>query len=156
AERPFFTLEAKLEAPAVGRGTTLPITVTAKRADGFTEPITLAIQGLPPNVDLGSKPIDKDQNQTQITLTSKQNAPLGIHSIAITGTGKQGDQQITVAAPAINLDVRMPIELSLDTAGGKVTVNGKLKLKARVNRLLGFNSAVELEIKNLPKGVTAP
>jgi hypothetical protein len=155
AERPFFTLEAKLDAPALGRGTTLPITVSAKRADSFTDPITLAVQGLPPNIDLGNKPIDKEQNQTQITLKSKQNAPLGTHSIVITGTGKHGDQQITVAAPAINLDLRMPIELSLETAGGKVPVNGNLKMKAKVNRLLGFNSAVELELKNLPKGVTA-
>jgi hypothetical protein len=156
AERPFFTIEAKMDAPALGRGTALTITVTAKRAETFKEPITLAIHGLPPNVDLGNKPIDKEQNQTQITLTSKQNAPLGIHSIAITGTGKQGDQQITVAAPALNLDLRMPIELSLDTAGAKLPLNGKHKIKAKVNRLLGFNSAIELELKNLPKGVTAP
>ena len=38
---------------------------------------------------------------------------------------KRGDQQITVVAPAINLDLRMPVELSLDTAGGKLAVNGK-------------------------------
>jgi hypothetical protein len=156
AEKPFFTLEAKLDAPALGRGTTLPITVIAKRSETFKDPITLAIHGLPPNVDFGNKPIDKDQNQIQITLTSKQNAPLGVHSIVITGTGKLGDQQITVVAPAMNLDLRMPIELSLDTAGGKVPVNGKLKVKGKVNRLLGFKSPVELELKNLPKGVTAP
>jgi hypothetical protein len=134
----------------------LPITITAKRADDFKDPITLAIQGLPPNVDLGNKPIDKDQNQVQITLTSKNNAPLGVHSIVITGAGKRGDQQITVVAPAVNLDLRMPIDLSLDTAGGKLPVNGKLKMKAKVNRVLGFKTPVEVELKNLPKGVTAP
>ena len=156
AEKPFFTLEAKLDAPALGRGTALPITITAKRADDFKDPITLAIQGLPANVDFGNKPVDKDQNQAQITLTSKNNAPLGVHSIAITGTGKRGDQTITVVAPALNLDLRMPIELSLDTAGGKLAVNGKLKMKAKVNRVLGFKPPVEVELKNLPKGVTAP
>jgi hypothetical protein len=155
-ERPFFTIEAKLDAPALGRGTTLPITVTAKRAEGFTDPITLAIQGLPPNVDFGNKPIDKEQSQVQITLTSKQNTPLGVHSVVVTGTGKRGDQQITVVAPAMNLTVRMPIDLSIDTAGGKVPLNGKLKVKGKVTRLLGFNAPVELELKNLPKGVTAP
>ena len=157
-EKPFFTLEAKLDpgAPGLGRGTTLPITITAKRADDFKDPITLALQGLPPNVDLGNKPIEKDQTQVQITLTSKNNAPLGTHSLVITGTGKRGDQQITVVAPALNLDLRMPIDLSLDTAGGKVPVNGKLKMKAKVNRILGFKPPVEVELKNLPKGVTAP
>jgi hypothetical protein len=155
-EKPFFTLDAKLDAPALGRGTTLSVTITAKRADDFKDPITLAIQGLPPNVDLGNKPIDKDQNQVQITVTSKNNATLGVHSIVITGTGKRGDQQITVVAPAMNLDLRMPIDLSLDTAGGKIAVNGKLKMKAKVNRVLGFKPPVEVELKNLPKGVTAP
>jgi hypothetical protein len=152
-EKPFFTLEVKLDAPALGRGTTLPITITAKRADDFKDPITLAIQGLPANVDLGNKPID---NQVQITLTSKNNAVLGTHSIVITGAGKRGDQQITVVAPAVNLELRMPIDLSLDTAGGKIPVNGKLKVKAKVNRILGFKTPVEVELKNLPKGVTAP
>ena len=156
AEKPFFTLDAKLDAPALGRGTALPITITAKRADDFKDPITLAIQGLPPNIDLGNTPIDKEKNDTKLTLTAKNNAPLGMHSIVITGTGKRGDQQITVVAPAINLDLRMPIELSLDTAGGKIAVNGKLKMKTKVNRLLGFKPPVELELKNLPKGVTAP
>ncbi|MBI3468089.1 MAG: PPC domain-containing protein, partial [Planctomycetes bacterium] len=155
-EKPFFTLEAKLDAAALGRGTALPITVAAKRADDFKEPITLAIQGLPPNIDLGNAPIDKEKNESKLTLTAKNNAPLGIHSIVVTGTGKRGDQQITVVAAAINLDLRMPIELSLDTAGGKIAVNGKLKMKAKVNRLLGFKPPVELELKNLPKGVTAP
>jgi hypothetical protein len=157
AEKPFFTLEAKLDpgAPGLGRGTTLPVTVTAKRADDFKDPITLAVQGLPANVDFGNKPIDKEQNQSQITFTAKNNAPLGVHSIVITGTGKRGDQQITVVAPAVNVDLRMPIDVSLDTAGGKLPVNGKLKLKAKVNRLLGFKPPVELELKNLPKGVTA-
>lgn len=156
AEKPFFTLEAKLDAPALGRGTALPITVTAKRAENFKDPITLAVQGLPANVDLGNKPIDKDQNQSQLTLTSKNNAPLGVHSIVVTGTGKLGDQQITIVCPAINLDLRMPIDLSLDTAGGKLAVNGKLTVKAKVNRILGFKSPIELELKNLPKGVSAP
>jgi hypothetical protein len=156
AEKPFFTLEAKLDAPALGRGTALLITITAKRADDFKDPITLAIQGLPPNVDLGNKPIEKEQNQAQITLTSKNNAPLGVHSIVITGTGKRGDQQITVVSPAVNLELRMPIDLSLDTAGGKIPVNGKLKMKAKVNRIQGFKPPVEVELKNLPKGVTAP
>lgn len=155
-EKPFFTLETKLDAPVIGRGTTLSITITAKRAEDFKDPITLAIQGLPPNIDLGNKPIEKDQNQVQITLTSKNNAPLGVHSIVITGTGKRGDQQITVVATALNLDLRMPIDLSLDTAGGKIPVNGKLKMKAKVNRILGFKTPVEVELKNLPKGVTAP
>ncbi len=155
-EKPFFTLETKLDAPALGRGTALTVTVTAKRADDFKDPITLAIQGLPPNVDFGNKPIDKDQNQTQITLTSKNNAALGTHSIVITGAGKRGDQQITVVASAVNLDLRMPIELSLDTAGGKLAVSGKLKMKAKLTRVLGFKPPVEVELKNLPKGVTAP
>ena len=156
AEKPFFTLEAKLDAAGLGRGTTLPITVTAKRADDFKDPITLAIQGLPPNVDLGNTPIDKEKNDTKLNLTAKNNAPLGVHSIVVTGTGKRGDQQITVVATALNVDLRMPIDLSLDTAGGKIAVNGKLKMKAKVSRLLGFKPPIELELKNLPKGVTAP
>jgi hypothetical protein len=155
-EKPFFTLSAKLDAAALGRGTALPITVTAKRADDFKDPITLAIQGLAPNVDFGNKPIDKDQVETKVTLTAKNNAPLGVHSIVVTGTGKRGDQTITVAATALNLDLRMPIELALDTAGGKIQVNNKLKMKAKVTRLLDFKPPVELELKNLPKGVTAP
>jgi hypothetical protein len=155
-EKPFFTLEAKLDAPALGRATSLPITVLVKRADDFKEPITLALQGLPPNIDLGNTPIEKDKNETKITLSAKNNAPLGGHSIVITGTGKRGDQQITVVAPALNLDVRMPIDLSLDTAAGKLPVGGKLKIKAKLTRLLGYKPAVELELKNLPKGVTAP
>jgi hypothetical protein len=155
-EKPFFTLSAKLDAAGLGRGTALPITVTAKRADDFKDPITLAIQGLAPNVDFGNKPIDKDQVETKVTLTAKNNAPLGVHSIVITGTGKRGDQTITVVATALNLDLRMPIELALDTAGGKIQVNNKLKMKAKVTRLLDFKPPVELELKNLPKGVTAP
>jgi hypothetical protein len=156
AEKPFFTLEVKPDGPALGRATALTIAVSAKRAADFKDPITLALQGVPANVDVAAPAIDKEKNEAKITLTAKNNAVLGVHSIAVTGTGKLGNAQITVAAPAINLDLRMPFELALDPAGGKVAQNNKLKLKAKVTRLAGFKAPIALELKNLPKGVTAP
>lgn len=155
SEKPFFTIDAKLDSPDLGRATSTTISVTAKRDADFKDPITLAILGVPANVDVAAPAIDKEKNEAKITLTGKNNSPLGVHSLAVTATGKKGDRQILIAATALNLNVRMPFDLVLDNAGGQIRQDGKLKVKARVTRIGGFNAAVELELKNLPKGVTA-
>ena len=154
-EPPQFTIQTQLECSVLGRGTTLPICVTAKRSCDFDEPLTLAVQGLA-NVSLDGKSIAKAKGGTTLKLTAKKNAPLGVHSIVITATGKKGKRTITVAAPALQIDLRMPITVSLNTAAGRIMAGEKLKIKARVERILGFEAAVELELKNLPEGVTAP
>jgi hypothetical protein len=152
--KPFFTLRSESPTVVVGRNTAAKITVKASRAEDFKEQIALKADGLPGKVTAEIKPVEKEQDTAEITIKAAADAPLGVYTILVTGTGKRGDQQLAQPAPAINVDVRQAYELSADVGEGKLARGGKVEVKVKAVRHGDFAGAINFELRNLPAGVT--
>lgn len=143
-----------------GKSLTAKVKVAATRAEGFNEAITLAVTpakgGLPANVTVGVKPIPKDKDEVEITVTATDKAALGEFTVALVGTIKQGKVTVTQPLPGLRLKLQQPYELTADVGAGKLTKGGELKGKVSIVRNPAFTGPVALSLQNLPNGVTSP
>jgi hypothetical protein len=105
-EKPPFTLSARLGSPEAYRGGSVPLTITATRAAGFTEEISLSAVDLPANVATTLKNIPKGQHFVTAQLTPAAKAPLGPFTISVTGKAKFHNQEYAVTAPPFGLTIR--------------------------------------------------
>lgn len=152
--KPFFTLRTESPTVVVGRNTAAKIVVKATRAEDFKEQIALKAEGMPDKVTVEVQPIEKEKDTAEITIKAAADAPLGVYTILLTGTGKRGDQELAQPAPAVNVDVRQAFELSADLGDANLTRGGKLELKVKAVRHGNFAGAINFTLQNLPTGVT--
>lgn len=153
------TLKVETQSIVFGKSLTAKIKVTATRANGFNEAITLAVtpakNGLPGNVTVGLKPIPKDKNEVEITVTATDKAALGEFTAVLIGTIKQGKVTVVQPLPGLRLKLQSPYQLTADSGDGKLTKGGQLTVKVAVSRNPAFTGPLVLTLQNLPKGVTA-
>ncbi len=160
-----FSLRTEPAEITFGPDLTAKFKVIAKRQKDYTEPITLAVanindggpkpvSGLPPNVSAALKPIPKDQQEIEITLTANGKAPLGEFTVVLDGTLKKGKQ--TIKQPAASLSVKLAKAYTLTIEPNAVTFKpeGKQKIQVKVDRNPAFTGPVEVTFKNLPAGIT--
>jgi invasion protein IalB len=152
---PPFKLIAKYAHPEAAKGTALPLTVTATRAAGFAEDIALTVVGLPPNVAAAAKPIPKAANSIEFPVTPAAAAPVGTFGLVVIGKGKFQNREFAVTAPAVLTVAPAPFALSA-SALPPLKPGDKAKLKVTAARKGGFAGPIDVELKNLPAGVTAP
>ncbi len=155
-EKPPFTLTAALDQPEAVRGQSAFVTVTATRATGFTDAITLAPFGLPPTIPAVVKPIPANQTSVKIELKPAVNAPLGTFPVTLTGRAKFQNRDFAVHSPPANLVLVLPFELKAEPAPFKLTAGAKAKLKVTAVRKGGYAGPITLQVRNLPPNVTAP
>jgi hypothetical protein len=152
-------LKVETQDVVFGKSLTAKLKVTVTRAKGFNEAITLAVtpakKGLPANVTVGLKPIPKDKNEVEITVTATDKAALGEFTAVLIGTIKQGKVTVVQPLPGLRLKLQAPYQLTADVGEGKLTKGGQLKVKVAVNRNPAFTGPLALTLQNLPKGVTA-
>lgn len=153
-EKQAFRLSTVLTTPDAVRGLPFAATVKAQR-DGFDGEITLSPVGLPPNVGIAGKanPIGKGADEVQIGLNLANNAPLGEFSITFIGKSKVAGKDYTLAAAPATLRIVLPFSLNV-TGPIKLEQNGKATLRVEAVRLGGYNGPINLEVKNLPAGVS--
>lgn len=151
---PPFRIAAKYATPEGTRGTPVNVVFTATRSAGFAEEITFAPVALPPNVTSAPKPLAKATNEIQFPLTAAANAGLGSFPLIFIAKAKVGGKDVSfpVYAP---LTLTLPFELSA-AAAPPLKPGDKVKLKVTAKRKGGYAGAIDLELKNLPAGVTAP
>ena len=154
-EKPPFTLAMKLDLGEALRGAPVPVTVTAARAPGFTEDITLSPLGFPPNTVLALKSIPKGQSEAKGQVNPAANAPLGQFTISLFGTAKHQGKDYIVPAEPVQLALGLPFDLKVEPAPLKVTPGGEAKLKVSATRRGGYQGPIALEMRNLPANVTA-
>ncbi len=83
------------------RGGGEAIRVYCVRRDGWSGPIELAAEGLPPGVSCAAATIAANQNQAQLTFIANDDAPAAVADVKIIGRGTVGGEQKSVtAAPA--------------------------------------------------------
>ena len=161
AAAPAAALNWKVEPPEIvfGKELSAKVKLTATRGEGIDEAVAIAVQpaqnGLPAGITAAVKNIDKGANEVEIVFSANKDAPLGDFTAALLGTHKKGDKTVTVPA-AIRMKLDVPLTVTLDIGGGKITKGGELVIKAKVARNPAVTGPVVIALQNLPKGVTAP
>jgi hypothetical protein len=155
-EKPPFTLAIKFEQPETVKGGSAIAVVSATRAPGFDEEITLAPVGLPAGVAPAIKPIPKGANESKIELKVPANVAIGQHPISFIGRSRHMDKDFAATAPPVPLVVAGPFALKVEPEKVSVDVGGKMKFKVVATRKGGYAGPITLALRNLPAGVTAP
>ncbi len=150
---PPFRVTAKYAAAEAARGVPVNLIVTATRSAGFAGDISIAPAALPPNVAAAPKPIAKAANDVEFSLTAAAKAALGKSDVIFIAKAKVGGKDFAVPFSA-PVTVALPFELAASPLP-PLKSGDKAKLKVSAKRKGGFAGPIALEVKNLPKGVTA-
>lgn len=141
-----------LFSQAAGVGT---LTIKTTKANGFDDPITLAVDGLPLGVTATVAPIPKGQAQAAIAIAGPGSLAEGDYTFRVIGTAAFQNQPKQVVLGNAVLRVVKPIEVAAAPAG-PVNRGAAQKLKLSVVRAPGIAGPISLKLKNLPAGVSAP
>ncbi len=169
----------------LARGGTETIRVVAVRRDGWSGPIRVSAEGLPPGVTCDRAIIAANQNQTQLTLMASDDVLGEIASIRVVGHSeddatirqatpvtiaavKGGNREFTRLRVADELviavsekdvapvTVRIGAQLAESSTIAEVKKGETLQIAVTVNRREGGSDPITLRPKDLPPGVTAP
>jgi hypothetical protein len=99
--RPDFALRVFPDNVRIGRGDTAAVTATVVRQDGFDGEVRLSVKGLPQGFVVRGATIPPKENALRFTITAPLDAPAGLLSPTVVGTGKIADQEVVrQASPA--------------------------------------------------------
>jgi WD40 repeat protein len=155
--RPSFNVHFSPTAPAVWKGGSLPITVSAERSDGFEDAIALRLENLPAGFSAPATTIPAGENNTVFALTARadtsipeKSAPLKLVARA-TIDGHEVVREVTGGVPKLV----EPGDLRTTTEQTEVSVRPgqQVRLTAKIERRNGFKGRVPLEVRGLPHGV---
>ena len=155
-DRSFFTLSAKVDAPAVARFANTPLIVSATREKFTEEPIELSIEYLPPNIVINPQPIPKGARSATLTIESKPGSPIGRCTIVISGRSTFAGRGVRTFAEVLYLDVRPAVTLTVAPPEATIKVGESAKLTVKADRLPAYKGAIPVTLVNLPAGVTSP
>lgn len=156
--RPDYRIRFAPTAPAVWRGGSVPITVTASRIDDFDGPIQVRLENLPPGFSAPATFIEAGQQSTTFALYAEANAPTppADHPpLKLVATARIHDQDVVREATGDRPSVQDPGDLITTTAQNVVTIRPgqETRLLVRVERRNGFTGRVPLDVLGLPHGV---
>jgi WD40 repeat protein len=154
---PSFTVSFSPTAPAVGKGSALPITVTAERSDGFDGAIELQLDNLPSGFSAPATTIPAGENATSFALFAAPHAAVPAKSPPLKliakakMDGKELVREVTGGVPK----VIEPGDIVTTTKQMEVTVKpgGEVRVTVMVERRNGFTGRIPLEVRGLPHGV---
>ncbi|MEP7340791.1 MAG: PPC domain-containing protein [Acidobacteriota bacterium] len=155
---PDFALFADPENPNLPQGSTLPITVTAYRNDGFDGDITVKLLDLPAGFTASEGVIRSGQVSTVLAISAagdaKTSFPLRVQAAAMIN-GKAVIRQLKTDERIAVVSVVPPPELLVWTDVEQVALEpgGKAIVSIKIKRERGFAGRVPFDIRNLPHGV---
>jgi hypothetical protein len=149
-----------LAAPAIklAQGGKVKLKVTATRKAGYQGPITLEVRSLPANVTAAKATIADGKTDAEIEISAASAAAVGSKAdVNVLGTAVSAANQQN-ASPNFTLSVELPpapFALKVDPTPVKLAPGDKAKVKVTAERK-DYAGPIEVEIRNLPAGVTAP
>ncbi|MFM7323225.1 MAG: hypothetical protein ACKO5K_17140 [Armatimonadota bacterium] len=174
APMPDVRLDAFPDAPIVGPGGRVPVTVSVERLEGYTGPVVLEWPDPPPGVRaLGAMTVPANATQTVIVLEADQNATPAGRSAWVRVAGrvdrgaraysetyaKNNDQLVRSAVrqpmPVVSVGGRPDIVVDTESVELTVAPGGSQELPVRIARAPGFTAKVPLVLFGGPAGVTA-
>ena len=157
APNPGFTVDFTPKAPAVWKEGAVPVTITAKRRDGYEGPIEVQFLSLPIGLQAPRTTIPEGEENTTVAISadkdaivSKDNPPLKLIAHA-RYQGKELASEMHGQKPSIvERGVIQPIviETELLLQPGKVT-----RVTVMVERRNNFQGRIPLDVRGLPHGV---
>lgn len=154
-DRSFFTLTARVDAPAVAHFASTPIVVDVSREKFFDEAVILAVENLPANVEVKVQPIPKGQNSVRFDVASNAKSAVGRFPILLSGTATNAGRTVRVYSAPLVLEIRPAVGLTTAVQEAKIAPGGTFALAVRAERLAGYTGPVDLTLVNLPAGITA-
>lgn len=173
--KPDFAISVTPDNPNIGRGGTVLLDVTLQRRVGFTEPIRLAVENLPPGVIASESAILSGAGTTQgyITLTAASDAELLPRVVQVVGsvttaTGNEyrraatpveiyriqnNDQTVQRKNVVVSVTESSPIVLSTELEEIVVTPDARIDIVVKVDRQNGNRQNLNLTAVGLPFGV---
>lgn len=157
---PDFVLSIDPENPNVPRGSSLPLTVTAFRTDGFEGDIEVKLLDLPSGITATTGTIRTGMISTVLLLTAKAEVnPATSCPLRVQGTAKVGARSIVrevrTAEKIAVVSVAAPPELLVWTDQERITLEpgGNAWVSIKIKREQGFQGRVPFDVRNLPHGV---
>lgn len=133
-----------------------PVSVTATALNGFSAPVTVALNGLPAGVTAAPATLTLNVGTAQkITFTASSAVTAGSATVTLTGTSAKLSHTATVA---LTTTAAAAPDFSLTVAPASQTlVSGTTgtALSVQATAIDGFSSPVAVDITGLPAGVTA-
>jgi hypothetical protein len=154
--RPDFGISMAPQAPNVWRGGAMSLNVNVSRADGFTGPIEVRLEGLPPGFHASPSRIDADQMNTALALWTDADAktsPMG--QLKLIGRAMIDGKEIEHTATGGKPTVVEPGDIVTTTGQREIVIHpgGEAYLDVAVARRNGFKGRVPLDVRGLPHGV---
>ncbi|MYB65719.1 hypothetical protein F4X73_13600 [Candidatus Poribacteria bacterium] len=173
---PNFAISVTPDNPNIGRGGTVLLDVSLQRRVGFTEPILLTVENLPPGITASQSAIlsQNGNNRGYLTLTAATDADLAHSVVQVVGTVTTADgQQIRRTASPIeifqirnddqtvqrkNIVVSItnsrPVIVSTIPDEVVVTPDAPVDIKVKLERN-GFDPSLRITIVGLPNGISS-
>ncbi len=171
---PNFAISVTPDNPNIGRGGTVLLDVSLQRRVGFTEPILLTVENLPPGVTASQSAIlsQGGNDQGYLTLTVAPDAELAHRIVQVVGTvtTSSGHQIRRTASPIEIFQIRnddqtvqrknivvsitdsRPVIVSTIPNEVVVTPDGPVNIKVKLERN-GFEPSLKITVVGLPDGV---
>ena len=109
---PYFELEMDLDKSLLAPGLSSPLFVRVLRKNGFAGEVELGVENLPPGVTATCGRILENGTDGLIVFKADANAPVGIGTIKVLGTGKrpvEGGEPVALKAEAYSMqEIYMP------------------------------------------------
>lgn len=155
-----FTLAVAPASATLGAGASTQVTLSSTAVNGFSGPISVAINGLPAGVTASPATISLQPGTPQtVTLTASATAAGTPSPATVSFVGTSGSLTHT-ATLALNVTATTPgnnPDFTLTAAPGTVALTAGSSSQVTLNSsaLNGFSGGVSIAISGLPTGVTA-
>jgi hypothetical protein len=154
--KPDYALGATPSSQTVARGSTAAYTVTLQPTGGFSDPVTLSVNGVPSGAiaSFSTNPLSASQQTSTLSVATSSTMATGTYSLAIKGVGagktKTTTVSLTVTAPAPGTFTLAASPSSQTATAGTVTSYGVAISRASLSGPVTLSVA-----SGLPDGATA-
>jgi hypothetical protein len=127
----------------------------ARSNDAFKDPVTIAVEGLPAEIQATIAPVDDGLKAVRVSLKGSADLAEREVPIRIVGTGRFQDQTRAVTLPDVKLRVTKPLVARV-TMAGPIAAGGAQHADVQLQRFGGDPQPVRLQVNNGPMGLSAP
>ena len=156
--RPDFTVSFSPTAPSVWKGGSIPVSVTVNRIDGYSGPVQVKLENLPPGFEAPATSIEAGQESTTFALyaaPTAENPPGTAAPLKLVARATIDAKEMVHEAAGGVPKVVVPGDLVTTTATEEVTIRpgSEARLRVKIERRNGFKGRVPVEVRGLPHGV---
>jgi hypothetical protein len=127
----------------------------ARSNEAFKDPVTIAVEGLPPEIQAAVAPVEDGLKAMRVSLTGPPDLAEKELPVRIVGTGRFQDQTRTVVLQNLTLRVTRPLVVSV-AMSGPIVAGGGQQADVFLQRFGNEPQPVRLQLSDGPAGLFAP